>query len=78
MPRSIGHHQEWIKACKKDRPRESNFDFAGPLTEAVLLGSVCIRHGGQKLFWDSAHLKVTNVPAANERLHYKYREGWTL
>jgi predicted dehydrogenase len=78
LPRSVGHHQEWIQACKAGTPTRSNFDFAGPLTEAVLLGSVCVRLGGEKLVWDSANLKVTNVQQANQLLHYKYREGWTL
>jgi predicted dehydrogenase len=78
LPRSIGHHKEWIQACKGGPAPRSNFDFAGPLTEAVLLGSVCTRHGGEKLIWDSANLKVTNVPDANKLLHYEYRQGWTL
>lgn len=78
LPRSIGHHQEWIEACKKGTPTRSNFDFAGPLTEAVLLGSVCIRNGGEKLVWDSANLRITNDPDANKLLHYEYRKGWSL
>ncbi len=78
LPRSIGHHQEWVQACKTGSATRSNFGFAGPLTEAVLLGSVCIRLGGEKLHWDSANLKITNVREANQYLHYKYREGWTL
>jgi hypothetical protein len=48
------------------------------LTEAVLLGSVCVRYGGQKLVWDSADLKITNLPEANALLHYQYRLGWSL
>ena len=78
LPRSIGHHKEWIEACKNGSSTRSNFDFAGPLTEAVLLGSICIRLGGDELAWDSANMKVTNTPEANEFLHYKYRQGWSL
>lgn len=78
LPRSIGHHQEWLEACKHGTPTRSSFDFAGPLTEAVLLGTVCVRVGGQQLAWDSAQLKVTNVAEANKLLHYDYRPGWTL
>ncbi len=78
LPRSVGHQKEWIAACKTGSPTRSNFDFAGPLTEAVLLGSVCIRLGGEKLLWDAVNLKVTNVPEANQYLHYQYRDGWTL
>jgi hypothetical protein len=48
------------------------------MTEAVLLGSVCVRLGGRKLVWDSESLRVTNVAEANPYLHYAYRQGWTL
>jgi predicted dehydrogenase len=78
LPRSIGHHKEWIEACKGGPATQSNFDFAGPLTEAVLLGALCIRNGGEKLDWDSAKFKITNVAEANNLLHYEYRKGWKL
>jgi predicted dehydrogenase len=82
LQRSIGHYLEFIRACKTGGPTESNFGFSGPLTEAVLLGSVAIRLGGElageKLRWDSADLKVTNVPEADALLHYEYRKGWSL
>ncbi len=78
LPRSVGHHKEWLLACRTGSPTRSNFDFAGPLTEAVLLGMVCVRNGGDKLLWDSASLKVTNDADANRFLHYEYRKGWEL
>ena len=78
LPRSIGHHQEWIQACKTGSPTRSDFAFAGPLTEAVLLGSLCVRLGGDELVWDSQNMKIKNSPEANELLHYKYRQGWTI
>ncbi len=77
LPRSVGHYQEWIEACKNGTPTRSNFGFAGPLTEAVLLGMVCVRAGGAKLEWDSQNLK-TSLPAANDYIHYEYRKGWEL
>jgi predicted dehydrogenase len=78
LPRSIGHHAEWIQACKTGTPTESNFGFAGPLTEAVLLGSIAIRMEGEELVWDSANMKITNSPEAEQLLHYQYRQGWSL
>jgi predicted dehydrogenase len=78
LPRSIGHYQEWVAACKGGGKTMSNFDFAGPLTEAVLLGSLCVRVGGVKLQWDSAQLKITNHPEANAFMHYQYRQSWSL
>jgi predicted dehydrogenase len=79
MPRAPrGHYQEWVEACKHGTPTRSSFAFSGPLTEAVLLGSACIRNGGEKLLWDPENLKITNDPDANKLLHYEYRKGWTL
>jgi len=77
LPRSIGHRKEWLEACKGGKPAGSNFDFAGPLTEVVLLGNVAIR-AGKKLYWDGANMKVTNVPEANDYVHRQYRQGWSL
>jgi hypothetical protein len=78
LPRSIGHHQEWIRACKEKTPTESNFAFAGPLIEATLLPLISVPLGGRRLEWDAAAMKVTNLPKANDHLHYEYRKGWTL
>ena len=78
LPRSIGHHHEWIKACKEGTSTRSNFDFAGPLTESLCLGVISVRLGGKKLYWDSANMRVTNSQEANELLQYAYRTGWTL
>jgi predicted dehydrogenase len=84
LERSIGHYQEWIAACKGGKPGGSNFDWAGPLAEAVLLGNVALRvqlreeMTRKKLLWDSANLQFTNSTEANKYLRRAYREGWTL
>ena len=77
LPRSVGHHKEWIEACKGGKPAGSNFDYSGPLTETVLLGNLAIR-SGKPLEWDGANMKVTNVPEANDYVRREYRKGWTL
>ena len=73
-----GHYLEWVNACKggKDRPM-SNFDYSGPMTEAVLLGNVALRAGG-KIEWDAEKLRVTNNDAANRFVRKEYRKGWEL
>jgi len=43
-----------------------------------VLGSVCIRNGGDKLVWDSEQMKFTNDPDANNYLDYEHREGWKM
>ena len=84
LERSIGHYNEWAEACKGGKPAGSNFDRAGPLAEAVLLGNVALRLQlreeltSKKLLWDSAALRVTNSEAANKFLRREYRTGWTL
>ncbi|MCZ6793100.1 MAG: Gfo/Idh/MocA family oxidoreductase [Planctomycetota bacterium] len=84
LPRSPGHYEEWIDACKGGAPAGSNFDHAGPLTETVLLGNVALRRAlreklaTERLLWDGPNLKITNVPEANRYLHREYREGWAL
>ena len=84
IPRSPGHHQEWINACKGGKPAGSNFDWAGPLAEAVLLGNIALRRAlkekvvRMKLQWDPKAFKITNLPEANQYLHREYRKGWSL
>ena len=75
VPRSPGHHAEWIRACKGGEPAYSNFEIAGPFTEFVLLGNVAIRTQ-KKLEWDSANLKATNCPEADQYIKRQPRKGW--
>jgi predicted dehydrogenase len=77
IPESIGHHKEWIAACKDGRPTTCNFEYSGNLAEAVLLGTVAYR-SGKKLDWDGAGLKVKNSPEAMAFVRARYREGWAL
>ncbi len=78
IPRINGtHEQNWIKACKGGLAATSNFDFAGPLTEIVLLGTIAVRTG-QKLYWDGENMKITNSPEANELVQRECRDGWAL
>jgi hypothetical protein len=74
---SPGHHAEWIAACKGGQPALCNFDYAGPLTEAVLLGNVSFRTG-KKLEWNAESLKATNCPEADQFLSKTYRKGWEI
>lgn len=77
IPRSPGHHAEFIAACKGGQPAGANFDYSGPLTENVLLGNLAIRVG-KKLHWDGPNMKCSNVPEANDLIQCAYREGWSL
>jgi len=75
IARSIGHHNEWIKACKTGGPTTCNFSYSGALSEAVLLGNVAFRVG-KKLEWDAENLKAANAPEADKYVRNTYRKGW--
>ncbi len=77
IPDSIGHHAEWIRACKDGSPTLCNFDYSGALTESVLLGNVAYRTG-KKLLWDAENLKATNCPEADQYIRKAYRKGWEV
>lgn len=77
IPKSIGHHKEWVHACKTGAPTTCNFAYSGTLTEAALLGNVAFRTG-QRIQWDSKNLRATNTRAADEFIQHHYRQGWTL
>ncbi len=77
IPNSIGHHAEWIKACKDGSPTTCNFDYSGALTETVLLGNVAYRIG-EKIEWDAANLKATNTSKADQYIRKEYRKGWEV
>jgi hypothetical protein len=78
LPRSPGHHKEWIDAIRGGQPAGSNFvDHAGLLTEAGLLANVALRTD-RKLYWNGPELKFVNDDAANQYLHRPYRDGWSL
>jgi len=77
IPASPGHKAEWLRACKGGPPALSNFQYSGPLTETVLLGTVAFR-AGEKLNWNAENLTAANCPQATKFLRSRYRKGWTL
>lgn len=77
IPASIGHHAEWIQACKTGAPTTCNFDYSGPLAQTVLLGNVAYRVGC-KLEWDAVHHQITNCPEAEPFVNPRHRRGWKV
>jgi predicted dehydrogenase len=77
IPASVGHHAEWIQACKTGKPTTCHFDYSGALTESNLLGNVAYRVG-KKLEWDAENLKAKNCPEADHLIRKEYRKGWSL
>lgn len=77
IPRSPGHHAEWLEACKTGKPTTCNFEYSGWLTEANHLGNVAYRVG-KKLTWDAEAMKASNCPEADAIIRREYRKGWKL
>lgn len=77
LPRSKGHHRDWLDACKGGPSAGSHFGYGAKLTELVLLGIVALRTG-KKLYWDAANMKARGVPEADAILKESYRRGWEI
>ena len=94
-----GHQRRWVDACKAgfDSPEHkgltSSFDYAGPMTETVLMGNLAIRsymlgkedsqgkvdfYARKKLLWDGENMKITNLEEANQFVGREYRKGWEV
>ncbi|HCW08188.1 MAG TPA: oxidoreductase, partial [Cytophagales bacterium] len=96
LPRvTEGHYVQWVNACLQGYGKaetSSNFDYAGPFSESVLMGNLAIRSytlqtlvdgrkrytGRKKLLWDAKDMKITNYDEANQFVKREYREGWSL
>jgi predicted dehydrogenase len=81
MPKVTGSHHwtDWAEACIGGPGKPlAPFDYSGPLTEAVLLGSVAVRFPQQTLEWNSDKLAFGNVKEANQFVRRTYRKGWEV
>jgi predicted dehydrogenase len=76
-PQGESHHQNFIAAVKEGKPANSDFSYAGPFNEMVMLGNVALR-AGQRITWDAANMRVPNLPEADQFLQQPYRAGWSL
>lgn len=73
---AVDHYVQFADACRGVGKTTSHFDYAGPLTEAVMLGVIAVRVPRQELIWDAASLKITNNEAAQQLVTKPYRKGW--
>jgi predicted dehydrogenase len=78
FPQTPNHFTEFVRAIKGGPAAMSNFpDYAGPLTETVLLGNLAI-WAGKKIDWDASNLKALNAPEVEPLIRSEYRKGYTL
>jgi hypothetical protein len=74
----LGHHADWLQACKGGTPACSSFEYGARLCESVMLGNVALR-AGRVLEWDAPSMRATNAPEADPFLKQtSYRKGWEL
>jgi len=74
-----GHHwSQWAEACTGIGKTSTSFDYSGPLTETVLLGSVAVRFPHTTLQWNAEKLRFDNEKAANAFVRRQYRKGWEV
>ena len=77
LPRSNGHHRDWIDACKGGKPASCPFDYGAQLTETVLLG-VLSQRLGKAIKWDAENMKATGLPEADAIIREASRPGWEI
>jgi hypothetical protein len=68
-----------VDAIKAGQPSKamSNFDYAGRLTETVLLGTVALK-AGTTIEWDPVAMKAKNYPDADQYVRRDYRKGFSI
>jgi hypothetical protein len=71
------HWTQFAEACRGNGQTSAHFDYAGPLTETVLLGGVATRFPHTTLEWDAPNLKF-NLAEADALLRRTYRKGWEV
>ncbi len=70
------HYNSFVVACLGGEKTQSHFAQTGPMTEAILLGTVAIRVPDTLLEWDSEKMKFPNYPEADKYLSRNYRKGF--
>jgi predicted dehydrogenase len=77
LPRSVGHHREWLDAIKSRSVCSCNFAYGHRLASVGNLGNISL-WTGEKLAWDKDAERITNHTAANQFLTKEYRAPWSL
>lgn len=74
----LNHYHGWLDGVISGQQPSDGFDYAGPLTEVVLLGNIAVRYRGQTLEWDAQNLRIKNLDEANRWVRREYRKGWEI
>lgn len=77
LPRPDDELEQWIRACRGEKPSDARYKRIQPITETLMLGTIALRVP-KKLYWDADTMNITNSEEANKLLYRQYREGWEL
>ncbi len=77
LPKSPGHHREWVDACKQHGTTSCDFSYGAKLTEICLLGNIAIR-SGKTIEWNHDEMRATNGVDIEHLLRRDYRDEWRL
>lgn len=79
LPKVTGlkHWEQFVEACRGEGKTTADFAYAGPLTEAILLGGIASRFPHTTLEWNSRRMKF-DFSEANQYVRRKYRKGWQV
>lgn len=72
------HYLQYVEAVRGNGATSAPFEYAGPLTEAVLLGTLSTRFPNEALNWDAANLRITDHEAATRCVRRQPRQGWEV
>jgi len=79
IEKSPGHFTEFVEGIRTGKAPKSQIpNYAGPLTETVLLGNLAVWADGDRIEWDARSLSAKGRPELDELIRPKYRDGWKL
>ncbi len=80
LPRTSDIYADFIEAIEAGKKACNDFSWSAKVTEVMLLTNIAVltKSSNTTLEYDAANMRITNLPAANDYLHYEYRSGWTL
>ena len=72
------HAQNFLDCVKTRQKPNADIEIGHRSTTFSHLANISLAMGCQRLEWDAEKERVTNCEAANDLLHYEYREPWKL
>jgi predicted dehydrogenase len=80
IARTGNNYEDWIDAIRNGKKSSNDFSWSSKVTEIMLLTNIAIQDqkSNRILEYDAVNMKFTNLPEADNYIHYEYRKGWSL